>query len=75
VLSDTIKRAFYDKFGYEKLKEGLYADGKLIGGYRYANNPNEIFDNFFKDQEVLSCILDLKISTEGSTFGHAFGGL
>lgn len=49
MLSDTLKRAFYDKFGYEKLKEGFYEDGKLIGGYRYADNPYEIFDNFFKN--------------------------
>lgn len=75
VLSDNVKRAFFDKFGYEKLKEGFYNEGKLLGGYRYANNPDEIFDNFFKDQEKLNSILDLKINTEGSLFGHAFGGL
>ena len=46
-----------------------------MGGYRYANNAQEIFDNFFKNQEVLGGILDLKIDSEGSLFGHAFGGL
>lgn len=43
VLSDPIKRAFYDRHGYLKLKEGLFADGKLQGGYRFADNPDEIF--------------------------------
>jgi DnaJ-class molecular chaperone len=27
VLSDPIKRSFYDKYGWEKFKEGFYADG------------------------------------------------
>ena len=47
----------------------------MLGGYRYANNPHEIFENFFKDQEKLNSVLDLRINTEGSLFGHAFGGL
>jgi len=38
VLSDPIKRAFYDKYGYEKLRIGLFESGQLIGGYRFANN-------------------------------------
>jgi hypothetical protein len=25
-----MKRAFYDKFGEEKLKEGFYSDGSII---------------------------------------------
>ena len=43
VLSDPIKRAFFDKFGLEALKEGLYKDGKLIGGNKYGNNADSIF--------------------------------
>jgi DnaJ family protein B protein 13 len=75
VLSDPVKRAYFDKYGVEKLKEGFYEEGKLRGGYRFASNPHAIFDQFFKDQEVLGSVLDLKLNTEGSLFGHAFGGL
>jgi DnaJ family protein B protein 13 len=39
-LSDPLKRAFYDKYGFKKLKEGLFIDGELKGGYRFANNPD-----------------------------------
>jgi len=38
VLSDPIKRSFFDKYGYEALKEGLYGSGALKGGYRFGNN-------------------------------------
>lgn len=75
VLSDPVKRAYFDKYGVEKLKEGFYEEGQLRGGYRFASNPHEIFEGFFRDQEVLGGVLDLKINTEGSLFGHAFGGL
>lgn len=40
VLSDPLKRSFYDKYGYVKLKEGLFAEGQLKGGYRFGNNPD-----------------------------------
>lgn len=43
VLSDPIKRSFYDKHGWKKLKEGLFMEGELKGGYRFGNNPDEIF--------------------------------
>jgi DnaJ homolog subfamily B member 13 len=75
VLSDPVKRAYFDKYGVEKLKQGFYEEGQLRGGYRFADNPHEIFDGFFRDQEVLGSVLDLKLNTEGSLFGHAFGGL
>lgn len=35
VLSDPIKKAFFDKFGEEKLKNGFFAQGELKGGYRF----------------------------------------
>lgn len=75
VLSDTVKRAYFDKFGVEKLKQSFYEEGQLHGGYRFADNAQEIFDRFFKNQEVLGSVLDLQLNTEGSLFGHAFGGL
>lgn len=47
VLSDPVKRAFYDKYGEEKLKEGFFSQGNLKGGYRFSGNPDEIFEKFF----------------------------
>jgi DnaJ family protein B protein 13 len=47
VLSDPIKRAFYDKYGEEKLKEGFFSKGNLKGGYRFGGNPEEIFEKFY----------------------------
>ena len=40
MLSDPIKRAFYDRHGYQKLKEGLFEEGQLKGGYRFGDNPD-----------------------------------
>lgn len=40
VLSDPVKRAYFDKYGVEKLKQGFYEEGKLRGGYRFADNPH-----------------------------------
>ncbi len=40
VLNNPLKRAFYDKYGYLKLKEGLFSEGQLKGGYRFADNPD-----------------------------------
>lgn len=75
VLSEPVKRAFYDKYGLEKLKEGLFEGGQLLGGYRFANNPDQIFDEFFRSSEKQSNVLDLTPSVSGSILGHAFGGL
>ena len=54
MLSDSIKRAFYDRYGYLKLKEGLFEEGQLKGGYRFANNPDEIFEKFFLHNNPLA---------------------
>lgn len=43
VLSDPIKRSYFDKHGYEALKERLYGSGALKGGYRFGNNADEIY--------------------------------
>lgn len=47
VLHDPVKRAFYDKYGEAKLKEGFFSQGNLKGGYRFGGNPEEIFEKFF----------------------------
>lgn len=70
VLSDPVRRAFYDKYGEEKLKEGLFSQGELKGGYRFANNPEEIFTKFYGEYNAFSQIFDSKGEEEyGSLFG------
>lgn len=44
MLSDPVKRSFFDKYGEEKLKEGFFTQGHLKGGYRFGGNPDEIFE-------------------------------
>eukprot|EP00286_Rhodomonas_abbreviata_P010544 CAMPEP_0181339386 /NCGR_PEP_ID=MMETSP1101-20121128/29228_1 /TAXON_ID=46948 /ORGANISM="Rhodomonas abbreviata, Strain Caron Lab Isolate" /LENGTH=150 /DNA_ID=CAMNT_0023450351 /DNA_START=38 /DNA_END=487 /DNA_ORIENTATION=+ len=48
VLSDMEKRAIYDQFGYEGLRDGIpNSDGETMGAYSYKQNAQEIFENFF----------------------------
>jgi len=48
VLSDMEKRAIYDQFGYEGLRDGVQnSDGETMGAYSYKQNAQEIFENFF----------------------------
>lgn len=48
VLSDKERRAVYDQYGYEGLRDGV-ADGAggMRGGYTYKQNGQEIFESFF----------------------------
>ncbi|CAD8052917.1 unnamed protein product [Paramecium primaurelia] len=75
VLSDPIKRTFYDKYGEEKLKEGFFANGNLKGGYSFAGNPEEIFEKFFGTSNPFAQLIDTNGSeNHGTLFSHAFGG-
>ena len=74
VLSDQVKRAFYDKYGEKKLKEGFFAEGELKGGYRFADNAQQIFEKFFTDNNIFAKVFDKGIDSQGSMFGYAFGG-
>lgn len=48
VLSDKQKKAIYDQYGYEALRDGIPdADGNVKGGYKYTQNAGEIFQQFF----------------------------
>jgi len=49
VLSDPEKRAIYDQYGYEGLRDGIpdQSGGNNGGGYNYKQNAQEIFENFF----------------------------
>mmetsp|Transcript_12416 Transcript_12416/g.12505 ORF Transcript_12416/g.12505 Transcript_12416/m.12505 type:complete len:320 (+) Transcript_12416:81-1040(+) len=48
VLSDPERRAIYDQYGYEGLRDGVPGQsGASNGGYNYKQNAQEIFENFF----------------------------
>ena len=48
ILSDLEKRAIYDQYGYEGLRDGVpNPNGDPTGGgYQYKQNAQEIFENF-----------------------------
>jgi DnaJ-class molecular chaperone len=76
VLSDNIKRSFFDKFGEEKLKEGIFINGQLEGGYRFKSNSLEIFEQFILNNNNLSDMFDNSGQDDhGSMFGHSFGNM
>jgi DnaJ-class molecular chaperone len=47
VLSDPEKRAIYDQYGYEGLRDGIPDLSGATKGYNYKQNAQEIFENFF----------------------------
>mmetsp|Transcript_79025 Transcript_79025/g.154544 ORF Transcript_79025/g.154544 Transcript_79025/m.154544 type:complete len:312 (-) Transcript_79025:273-1208(-) len=48
VLSDKQKKAIYDQYGYEALRDGIPDEsGNVKGGYKYTQNAGEIFNQFF----------------------------
>lgn len=74
VLSDNRRKAFYDKYGQEKLKDGFFSDGEMKGGYHFAGNPEEIFEEFFGTSNIFSALLEEKDENLGTMLGYAFGG-
>ncbi|CAM9779215.1 unnamed protein product [Choristocarpus tenellus] len=51
VLSDKEKRAVFDQYGYEGLRDGVNNSGSgKPQGYHYKQNAQEIFENFFGTQ-------------------------
>ena len=74
VLSCPIKRAFFDKYGLEKLKQGFFLAGSIYGGYQYSSNSDSIFNNFFNENNPFSKLFPDSIQNVGSLFGSAFGG-
>lgn len=48
VLSDLEKRAIYDQYGYEGLRDGVPDERGSYGeGYKFKGNAEEIFESFF----------------------------
>lgn len=60
MLSDPIKRNFFDKYGSEKLKQGFFTSKKedLKGGYTFKGNPDEIFEKFFGTTDIYAQLID-----------------
>ncbi|KAJ8605637.1 hypothetical protein CTAYLR_000122 [Chrysophaeum taylorii] len=51
VLGDLKKRAVYDQYGYEALRDGIYGEtGDKTGGWTYPKKGLELFDQFFGTQ-------------------------
>lgn len=71
VLSDYKKRSCYDQLGEFGLKQGGL-DGK--GGYKYLNNAEEIFQKFFKSDQILDTMFGME-DIEGSLFGSSMRGM
>ena len=75
----AVKRTFYDKHNEEKLKEGFFANGSnychkivdLKGGYRFAGNPEEIFESFFGTSNPFAQLISGE--DNGSPLSHVFG--
>jgi DnaJ family protein B protein 13 len=71
VLSNSSLKAIYDQYGYEILKEGLLSPyGKLIGGYRYKMNADEIFEKFFGTNNPF---FNLQSPLDSGEIGTMFG--
>jgi len=55
VLSDKEKKAIYDQYGYEGLRDGVPdSSGGARGGYKYTQNAAEIFHQFFGTENPFS---------------------
>jgi len=46
----------------------------MKGGYHFAGNPEEIFEEFFGTSNIFSSLLDEKDENLGTMLGYAFGG-
>ena len=47
----------------------------MKGGYRFGNNPDEIFEKFFHSNNAFAKVFDKEIIERGSLFSNAFGAL
>ncbi|KND03506.1 uncharacterized protein SPPG_00989 [Spizellomyces punctatus DAOM BR117] len=85
VLHDAKKRAIYDQYGPNGLKNGVPAregfEG-FPGGYQYHGNPEETFAQFFGGKNPFADFFAVHTGVPGpsqdptaSTFGPRFGGL
>uniref|UniRef100_A0A7S2V156 J domain-containing protein n=1 Tax=Fibrocapsa japonica TaxID=94617 RepID=A0A7S2V156_9STRA len=55
VLSDKERRAIYDQYGYEGLRDGIPdSSGETKGGYTYKQNAQGIFESFFGTKNPFS---------------------
>ena len=74
-MSNPILKTFYDKYGESQLKEGFFHKGLLQGGYRFKNNSEQIFQDFYLNYNPFADVIDSTGKNQlGSLFGSAYGG-
>ena len=69
-------RAIYDRYGEFGLKEGIFVEGKRVGGgYFLRENPELIYDRIYTSSNPWSEERDVDgTDVPGSMFGDAFRG-
>ena len=55
-VTKAIKKSFLDRYGQQRLKNELIQVGNIKGGYKFSNNPEEIFNNFFSNPDLFNNI-------------------
>lgn len=71
------KKGIYDIFGNEGLTNGIQdKDGNLKGGYKFAGNAHEIFEQFMGTKNPFALLRDSDRMEDdwGSAFSSAYGG-
>ncbi len=74
-MSDARRRAFFDRYGEETLKEGFFQDGNIQGGYCFNGDPFKIFEAFFGSNDAFCQMYGGENTDLGSMTGSALGGL
>ncbi|KAJ3299776.1 DnaJ sub B member 13 [Borealophlyctis nickersoniae] len=78
ILSDPRKRAVYDQYGMDGLKNGVPAregfDG-YQGGYQFHGNADDIFSRFFGGKNPFADFFSTHTESGPAVFGSKFGGL
>ena len=59
MLYDSNKRAVYDRFGEQKLKEGIVDEKNEPLTYKFTTDPEEIFEKFFGSKNVYEHLLEV----------------
>lgn len=75
ILSSSVRRATYDKFGEEGLKAGVTtAEGGFLDGYTFHGDPHRVFNDFFGCNNPFKELFSYEDSMEAGGYPK-FGGL